>query len=253
MLSRLKTTVSAYNNSSDLHNQSVDYLVKAINVYPYDDGINGYVNITRNFNANFNTLSPVDLMARITSNDLTAKCLQDTGSYCDRKAREILAWNLYKVRNGLYDKNDGNRLDDLKLLVKNLKESTPAAEAPARDTTIKPARDRKAKHDREPAKPKATVESERAGLLRLAERYVALSEELGLCAGEAAKRWRRAGRVKPAIRLANPWTAWSPKRTKRIKQGKICWASVVPTGRRRVRVAAETRKTRPAWRASSPR
>ena len=187
MLSRLKTAVSAYNASSDLHNQSVDYLVKAISVYPYDDGINRYVTVTRKLNATVATLSPIDLMARITANDLTAKCLQDTGSYCDRNARDVLAWNLYKVKNGVYDKNDGTPLDDLKQVVKNLKESAPAAPPPAQEAVKKPGRDRKAKPDLE-ARPKTTAVSGRAALVRLAERYVALADEVDALAGEAAKQ-----------------------------------------------------------------
>ncbi|HEY6872893.1 MAG TPA: hypothetical protein VI298_09235 [Geobacteraceae bacterium] len=184
MLARLKRAVSAYNNSIELHNQSVDYLIRAIEVYPYDGSIDEYAAISRSINANPDAISPADLMARTLANDLTAKCLHDTGSYCDRNAREVLAWNVYKVKNGLSDKRGGARPDELLALVKNWRDSLPATA----DSGKKPGRERKAGRDRSAAKPKATAETERAGILRLAERYLALAGQLEAASGDAAKR-----------------------------------------------------------------
>lgn len=123
-LSRLDRTLCTFNGNMQLHDQSVDFLLKAIAVYPYDDSLSEYAALSRNINTGSVKTYPDLVVRSVVSNRVVAKCLQGNKSYCDANTRLALEWNIFKVRNKLYSSNNVNVLDDMKFLVQDLRSGT---------------------------------------------------------------------------------------------------------------------------------
>ncbi|RII27931.1 MAG: hypothetical protein CXR31_06835 [Geobacter sp.] len=117
MLAQLKRIVYAYNNKIELHNQSITYLLKAIEVYPYDDSINVYAVMSRNINTPLVNRSLDNVLSRMAANPVTAKCLDSSRNFCDRSLSQTMEWNRYKAKNNLSGRTDVDRLEELKALV----------------------------------------------------------------------------------------------------------------------------------------
>jgi len=126
-LSRLERTLYSFNSNMQLHNQSVDLLLKAIAVYPYDDSLSEYATLSRNINTGSVKTYPDAVVRSVVANRVVAKCLQGNKSYCDANTRQALEWNIRKVRNKLYSSNNDNVLDDMKLLVMELRDGMPSS------------------------------------------------------------------------------------------------------------------------------
>lgn len=131
-LSRLQRDMYSFSGDMHLHDQSVDSLLKAIRVYPYDDSLSEYATLSRNVNAGSGKTYPDAVVRDIVSNRVVAKCLQGSKSYCDDETRQALQWNIRKVRNKLYRSSNVEVVGEMKLLVQNLKNGNPAAGAGTR-------------------------------------------------------------------------------------------------------------------------
>ncbi len=125
-LSRLERTLCTFNGNMQMHDQSVDFLLKAIAVYPYDDSLSEYATLSRNINTGSVKTYPDLVVRSVVSNRVVAKCLQGNKSYCDANTRLALEWNIFKVRNKLYSSNNVNVLDDMKFLVQDLRNGAHA-------------------------------------------------------------------------------------------------------------------------------
>ncbi len=178
MLSRLKRIVSSYNNRIESHNQAIAYLLKAIDAYPYDDSINEYALISRNINTDFNYQTTDNIISKILSNNVIAKCLDATNSYCDKSIKQTLEWNIYKTKNRVYAKNNVDRLDEMKLLIDHWKDERHATDITAATAKKTP----KGSHDKSvkaetPAR-NVSLAVERGTVIRLADRYRAVAEKI---------------------------------------------------------------------------
>jgi hypothetical protein len=128
-LSRIQQIVYSYNNNSDLHKLFLDYLVKAITIYPYDDSISDYITLTGAMNTGNISMTPEMLMQDVVSNSAVAKCLQGNTSYCDTTARKELEWTISKIKTKRY----GNRSmpNDLAVLVMKWHDERAAGSSPS--------------------------------------------------------------------------------------------------------------------------
>lgn len=167
-MSGLKRTVYAYNEYSGLHDQSIDYLLKGIVIYPYDDSITDYAAISRTINTGSIGMLPDMVISRIATNQVMAKCLAGNASYCDKNSRQALEWNIYKVTNRLYGRNGGSRLEEMNQLVR----SWPDEPRTAGGKGAKPG-------------------NQRASLLALAESYLTLAGQLTTLSADAGERLAR--------------------------------------------------------------
>ncbi len=132
-LSRLERNIYSFNSNMQLHTQSVDFLLKAIAVYPYDESLSEYAALSRNINTGSAKTYPDAVVRSVVSNRVVAKCLQGNKSYCDSNTRQALEWNIRKVRSKLYSSNNANVLDDMKLLVSDLRNGMqPSAKGKSR-------------------------------------------------------------------------------------------------------------------------
>lgn len=157
-LSRLQRDMYSFSGDMRLHDQSVDFLLKAIRVYPYDDCLSEYATLSRNVNAGSGKTYPDAVVRSIVSNRVVAKCLQGNDSYCDDKTRQALQWNIRKVRNKLYRSSNVTVVGDMKFLLQNLKSGMPAASAAGGGL---------------------------AGVLKASDGYLALCEEISSLASSA--------------------------------------------------------------------
>jgi len=126
-LSLLERNLCSFNGNMQLHDQSVDYLLKAIKVYPYDDSLSEYAALCRNINTGSVKTYPDLVVRSVVSNRVVAKCLQGNKSYCDANTRLALEWNIFKVRNKLYSSSNVHVLDDMKSLVQDLRNGTQSS------------------------------------------------------------------------------------------------------------------------------
>lgn len=125
-LSQLKRIVYSYNKNMDLHSQSIDYLLKAIAVYPYDDSLTLYAQDSKNINTGIINMLPDRVISKVVANTVFAKCLRSTTEYCDKEMKQTLSWNIQKVGNNLYSKVSIDRMDEMKSLVRTWKEDSPS-------------------------------------------------------------------------------------------------------------------------------
>lgn len=154
-LSRLERNIYSFNRNMQLHNQAVDYLLKGILVYPYDDSLSEYAALSRNINTGSVRTYPDVVVRSVVSNNVVAKCLQGNKSYCDPHTRQALEWNIYKVRNRLYSSTVGNVPDEMKQLVQDMRRNANSS-----------------------AKVKTKGDNVRPNILAAADRYSALGAEI---------------------------------------------------------------------------
>jgi hypothetical protein len=147
-LSQIKRIVYSYNKNMDLHNQSINYLLKAIAVYPYDDGLSEYAANSKNINTGVINTLPDRVVSKVVANSIVSRCLRSSGNYCDREMKQTLEWNIYKVANNLYTRRDADRTDELKSMIRKWKE------------------DQRSQGNTGPR-----LESQRSSLITLAERF----------------------------------------------------------------------------------
>ncbi|GFE58626.1 hypothetical protein [Geobacter sp. AOG1] len=186
MLAQLKRIEYAYNNKIELHNQSITYLLKAIEVYPYDDSINVYAVMSKNINTPLVNRSLDNVLSRMVANPVTAKCLDSSRGFCDRSLTQTIEWNMYKAKNNLSGRTDIDRLEELKALVRNVQEGTPA---PGPDTRAADA-GQMAPQKANTAGRDTTSGNQR--MYRLAERYLAVAEQQATLVAEARKQLVRS-------------------------------------------------------------
>lgn len=190
MLSRLKRVVSAYNNRIESHNQAITYLLKAIEAYPYDDSINEYASISRNINTDFNYQTTDNIISRILSNNVIAKCLDATNSYCDKSIKQTLEWNIYKTKSKLYGKINVDRLAEMKLQINHWKDEKRATGITAGNYTKKIS---KGNHDKNlngvpAAAGNVSLAVQRGTVVKLADRYLAASEKIAAQTADARQQ-----------------------------------------------------------------
>jgi hypothetical protein len=167
-LSRLSRILYSYNNNIELHNQSINYLLKAIVIYPYDDSISEYAAISRNFNTGSFSMLPDRVLSTIVSNDVISKCLRGDVKYCDKNTKQALEWSIYKIRNKLYSTKNVNRLDEMKSLLTNWKNEPLTS-----------------------GRTKIESENQRGVVLALADRYVVLSTQLSALTADAMEHLKK--------------------------------------------------------------
>ncbi len=182
MLSQLKRIVYTYNTRIELHDQSISYLLKAIEVYPYDDSINVYAVMSKNINTPIVTRSVDNILSRMAANSVTARCLDANKSFCERGVRDTIEWNMYKAKNNLSGRTDIDRLDELKALARSWQGEIPSP-APARKTA------NKGKGTGFTAQPPG--ESQRSAVHRLADRYLAAADQLAALTAEVRGQLNR--------------------------------------------------------------
>jgi len=154
-LSRLERNMYSFNRNMQLHNQAVDYLLKGIMVYPYDDSLSEYATLSRNINTGSVRTYPDVVVRSVVSNNVVAKCLQGNKSYCDPNTRQALEWNVYKVRNKLYSSSIGNVPDEMKQLVQGMRRGSNSS-----------------------SKGKSPGDNVLSSILATSERYIALCGEI---------------------------------------------------------------------------
>lgn len=167
-LSRLERNMYSFNRNMQLHNQAVDFLLKGIEVYPYDDSLSEYATLSRNINTGSVKTYPDVVVRSVVSNNVVARCLQGNRSYCDANTRQALEWNIYKVRNKLYSSTIGNAPDEMKQLVQDMRRAAGS-----------------------PAKGNAKADSIRLGILASADRYGALCAEISSLTSAAREGFDR--------------------------------------------------------------
>jgi hypothetical protein len=165
-LSLLKRIVYSYNKNMDLHGQSINYLLRAIAVYPYDDGLTEYALDSKNINTGVINMLPDRVISKVVANPVVAKCLRSTTNYCDREMKQTLEWNIYKVSNNLYNRHDTDRLDEMKSLIKSWKDEKRSA-----------------------GKSMVKVDNQRSAVLALAEKYSASSGKLASLTAAARQQF----------------------------------------------------------------
>ncbi len=165
-LSLLKRIVYSYNKNMELRNQSINYLLRAIAVYPYDDSIAEYAANSKNINTGVFNMLPDRVVSKVAANPIVARCLRNSADYCDKEMKQALDWNIFKVTNNLYTKRDTDRLDEMKSLLKKWKEEK-----------------------RTPGNTPARLNSQRTALFTLAERYSASSGRLAALTSAAGRQF----------------------------------------------------------------
>jgi hypothetical protein len=167
-LSRLSGIVYSYNKNMQLQNQSVNYLLKAISIYPYDDSISEYAAMSRNINTGSYRMLPDAVLSTIVSNDVMAKCLRGDVNYCDKSTKQALEWSIYKVRNKLYGTDANNRLDEIRSLIINWKNEPYA-----------------------PGTTKTQPENQRGAIFTLADRYMTVAGQLSVLTADSMERLKK--------------------------------------------------------------
>jgi len=167
-LSRLELNIYSFNSNMQLHTQSVDFLLDAIAVYPYDESLSEYAALSRNINTGSVMTYPDAVVRSVVSNRVVAKCLQGNKSYCDATTRQALEWHIRKVRNKLYSSNNANVLDDMKLLASDLGNGTQPS-----------------------GKGKSLQDSQLQSILGSLGRYIAQCEELSVLSASAEEQYRK--------------------------------------------------------------
>lgn len=163
-ISRLERDIYSFNRNMKLHNQAVDYLLKGIVVYPYDDSLSEYATLSRNINTGSSKTYPDVVVRSVVSNNVVAKCLQGNKSYCDPNTRQALEWNIYKVRNKLYSSSIGNVTDEMKQVVQEMRQDANPS-----------------------SKGKMKGDNQRLAILAAADRYIALCTDTAPLTASAAK------------------------------------------------------------------
>jgi len=167
-ISRLERIIYSFNRNMELHNQSVDFLLKGIAVYPYDDSLSEYATLSRNINTGSLKTYPDVVVRSVVSNNVVAKCLQGNKSYCDANTRQALEWNIYKVRNKLYSSTNSNVLEEMKLLVQEWRAGSHVS-----------------------GKGKVKPDNQRLSILATTDRYIALCGELSPVSTNAMEQLRK--------------------------------------------------------------
>jgi hypothetical protein len=188
MLSQLKRIVYAYNNKIELHNQAIGYLLKAIEVYPYDDSINVYAAMSKNINTPLVSRSVDNVLSRMVANPVTTKCLDSTRSFCDKSVRQTIEWNMYKAKNNLSGRTDADRLDELRTFVREWPGGGGRSEA---NTDVRKAPQKGKTAERDGSSAGGAVENQRRELHRLADRYLTVAEQLATLTTEARGQFTR--------------------------------------------------------------